>query len=227
MIPTLGSHALDQWQASVAEKQRYENGRWKRTIVIRGTADTFESSAQLTAALDTLAAATLAPEPVLLHLRPGRAVAVRLRRFEKTCHETAIAGAFTLELEGLTPWETSDSLQTYETTITENGVACEVASNGSLASPLSFTFTAIGMVLLPAFSDGVHTLLYSGILQNGSILEVDSILRKVYVDTEDVSAQVSGDFLEIRPEGTSVSFEADPEGARTGALALSWRERWL
>ena len=227
MIPTLGNHALDQWQASVAEKQCYENGRWRRSIVIRGAADTFESSALLTEALDMPAAAALAPEPVLLRLRPGRSVAVRLRRFEKTCHDDAIAGAFTLELEGLTPWEEGDDLQSHEATITENGTVCEIASDGSLASPLSFTFTATGMVLLPCFSDGVHTLSYSGILQNGSILEVDSVSRKAFVDAEDVSSQVSGDFLKINPQTTPVSFEADPEGAQTGTLVLSWRERWL
>ena len=227
MIPTLGSHAFDQWQASVAEKQYYENGRWHRRIVIRGTADTFENTAQLTDALDTLATAILAPEPVLLRLRPERSIAVRLRRFEKTCHDDAIAGAFTLELEGLTFWEEGDTLQTHEETITGNGVACEIASEGSLTSPLSFTFTATGMVLLPRFSDGVHTLLYSGILQNGSILEVDSITRKAYVDAEEVSSQVSGDFPEINPQTTTFSFDADPEGAQTGLLALNWRECWL
>ena len=227
MIPTLDDYALDQWQAAVVEKQRYDNGRWQRNIIIRGAADTFESSTQLTEAFDLLAAATLAPEPVLLRLRPGRSVAVRLRGFEKTCHDDAIAGAFTLELEALTPWEESDTLLSHEAQVSGNGVVCEVVSDGSLASPLSLTFTAVGLVLLPRFSDGVHTISYEGVLQNGSVLHIDAVSRKVFLDEEDVSSQASGEYLEIAPRATSITFEADAEGAQTGGLVLSWRERWL
>lgn len=227
MTPTLGDYTLDPWHVSVTEKQRHENGRWRRSIIIRGTADTFESTALLTAALDMLAAATLAPEPVLLRLRPDRSVAVRLRGFERTCHDDAIAGAFTLELEGLTPWEESDAPETHEVQVMESGVVCDIACNGSLASPLSLAFTATGMVLLPSFSDGVHTLAYAGILQNGDVLEVDSVERKVFLNAEDVSSQASGDFIVIHPQPTSITFQADPEGAHTGTLALTWRERWL
>ena len=227
MITTLGDYALDQWRAAVVEKQRYDNGRWKRSILIRGTADTFDSSSQLTEALDTLAAATLAPEPVLLRLRPGRAVAVRLRGFEKTCHEDAIAGAFTLELEGLTPWEESDGPATHAVSVTGDGVVCDIACSGSLPSPLSLTFTATGMVLLPVFSDGINTLAYAGVLQIGDILEVDSVSRKVFLNGDDVSSQTTGDFLVLYPQTTQIGFQADPEGAHTGTLTLTWRERWL
>jgi hypothetical protein len=227
MIPTLGDYTLDQWRAAVVEKQRYDNGRWRRSILIHGTADTFESASLLTAALDTLAAATLAPEPVLLRLRPGRAVAVRLRGFEKTCHDDAIAGAFTLELEGLTPWEESDVPATHEVQVTASGVVCDIACSGSLPVPLSLTFTATGMVLLPAFSDGVNTLAYAGVLQIGDILEVDSVSRKVFLNGDDVSSQATGDFLLLRPQTTQIGFQADPEGEHTGTLTLTWRERWL
>lgn len=227
MIPTLGNYALDQWRAAVVEKQRYDKGRWKRNILIRGAADNFETSAVLTEALDMLAAAVLAPEPVLLRLRPGRSVAVRMRGFEKSCHDDAVAGAFTLELEGVTPWEESDTLRSHEAEVLGNGVVCEIGSEGSLASPLSVSFTAMGMVLLPQFSDGVHTLVYSGVVPDNSVLEVDSVARKVFLDDEEVSSQASGDFLVIAPNTTTVTFEADAEGAQTGTLLLSWRERWL
>lgn len=227
MTPILGDYVLEQWRAAVVEKQRYDNGRWRRSIIIRGTTDTFESTSLLTAALDMLAAAALSPEPVLLRLRLGRSVAVRLRGFERTCHEEAIAGAFTLELEGLTPWEESDALSTHAVQLTENGVVCDIACTGSLASPLSLAFTATGMVLLPAFSDGVHTIAYAGILQNGDVLAVDSVAQKVFLNGEDVSSQASGDFLLIHPQTAQITFQADPEGAHTGLLVLTWRERWL
>lgn len=227
MIPTLGNYTLDSWHVSVTEKQRHDKGRWNRSINLRGTADTFESTALLTAALDMLSAAALSPEPVLLRLRPGRSVAVRLRGFERTCHEEAIAGAFTLELEGLTPWEESDGLTTHAIQATESGIVCDITCSGSLASPLSVKFTAAGMVLLPAFSDGVHTIAYAGILQNGDVLEVDSVIRKVFLNGADASSQASGDFLLIHPQTTQITFHADPEGAHAGTLVLTWRERWL
>ena len=227
MIPTLGDYVLDQWRTAVVEKQRYDSGRWKRSIVIRGTAYTFESTTLLTAALDTLAAVALAPEPVLLRLRPGRAVAVRLRGFEKACHDDAIAGTFTLELEGLSPWEESDAPATHTVSVTTDGVVCDIACSGSLPSPLSLTFTATGMVLLPAFSDGINTLAYAGVLQNGDILEVDSVSRKVFLNEDDVSSQATGDFLILSPQTTQIGFQADPEGAHAGTLTLTWRERWL
>ncbi|HDP34128.1 MAG TPA: hypothetical protein ENN29_03345 [Candidatus Hydrogenedentes bacterium] len=227
MTPTLGGFALEQWRAAVTEKQRYEKGRWQRHIVIRGAADTFETSAQLTEALDALAGAALAPEPVLLRLRPERSVAVRLRGFERTRNDDAIAGAFTLELEGLTPWEEGDDIQTHEEAVVGNGAVCEIASGGSLITPLSLTFTASGLVLLPQFSDGMRTLSYAGMIPDGAALDVDSVARKVFLNGADVSSQASGEFLEIAPQPTTVSFAADEDGAQAGALALRWRERWL
>ncbi|MCK5862586.1 MAG: hypothetical protein KAH38_08880 [Candidatus Hydrogenedentes bacterium] len=227
MIPTLGEYALDSWHVTIVEKQRYNNGRWHRNILIRGSADTFESTTQLTEALDLLAAAPFASDPVALRLRPGRSAAVRLRGFERTRCDNAVAGAFTLELEGVTPWEESDTSQSYEAPVTGNGLVCEITSGASLASPLSLTFTAAGMVLLPRFGDGTRTLLYAGILPNESILQINSAAGKVFLDGEDVSSQVSGSFLQTTPRTTEISFEADAEGTQTGTLQLSWRERWL
>ena len=61
----------------------------------------------------------------------------------------------------------------------------------------------------------------------GDVLAVDSVAQKVFLNGEDVSSQASGDFLLIHPQTAQITFQADPEGAHTGLLVLTWRERWL
>ncbi len=229
MIPMLGAYALDQWHTSATEKQSYEKGRWHRRIVIRGAADHFANSAAVHQALDALSGAALTPEPVLLRLRPGRAVPVRLHAIERTCLEPAFAAEFTLALDALTPWEEADAPSVLETTVTGNGPMETLSSGGTLPSPLSFTFVADtpGMVWLPRFGDGTRTLLYEGMAPGGATLHIDGATRSVYLDDEDVTTQTSGAFPLLNPWPTTLSFEAEEDGIQTGALTLEWRKRWL
>ena len=98
MTPILGDYVLEQWRAAVVEKQRYDNGRWRRSIIIRGTT-TPSKAPLLTAALACWQRQPFL-RPVLLRLR---ARLLGVRRAGLNAPATRSTGRIHTELEGLTP----------------------------------------------------------------------------------------------------------------------------
>lgn len=228
MTPMLGDFSLDRWHARVSERQWAVRGRLARVVTVRGAADDFESGAALAQALDQLAGATATYAPVPLRLRPGRMLPVRLRAFTRETHpDIASSGAFTLELDALTPWEESEADQTQTAPVTGAGAAALLEPEGTLDMPLLLAFTASAPAMLPVFGDGAHTAAYSGVVPEGATLTLDGRLRRAWLDEEEATSQLSGDYLLVRPPATTITVDTGAGDPPEGALAMSWRNRWL
>ena len=227
MTLMLDDFSLDQWQARVSDRQRFEGGRLVRGVTVRGAADDFETTAALARALDRLVGATISHAPVRLRLHPGRSLPVRLRSFTRETLPGATSGAFALELEATHPWEEGDADTEQVASVTGNGVATTIEMAGTLTATLRLSFLASSPVMLPRFGDGRHTLLYFGLVPAGSVLVVDAGPRRAWLDGEEATSQVSGDYLMVYPSATPISVDADMGAPPSGTLTLSWRDRWL
>ncbi len=227
MTLMLDDFPLDQWPARVSDRQRFEGGRLLRIVTLRGASDDFETTSALTQALDRLVGATLSHEPVRLRLHPGRSLPVRLRSFTRETLPGAASGAFALELEATHPWEEGDVDTEQVAPVTGNGVATMIAMDGTLAATLRLSFQASSPAMLLQFGDGQHTLSYFGLVPAGSVLVVDAGPRRAWLDGEEVTSQVSGDYLMVYPSATPISVNADMGAPPSGTLTLSWRDRWL
>jgi hypothetical protein len=180
--------------------------------------------------LDTLWAAA-APEegtPVVLSLRIGRTLPAHALRLTRENVRDGGEGAFTALLESLVPWEEAETPATAVWEITAQGAQCTVSSSGTETAPLALAFTASGDVYFPSFGDGARTLSFVGAVPAGSTLLLDGSQEKARLNGVDVTGQCSGDFPRIGPgPSTVLHYLDDPDSSHTGAVALSWRDRWV
>lgn len=227
MAITLGSLTFEDDCTTVRERYAETGGRDARIVEISGavlgehTADAIEDR------LDAvLAAASDADYGTALSLRPGRRLWVRRASFTRETAADRLVGSFELRLDARDPFEESSEENTITWAISASGVTQPVPVTGNAEALPVITLTASGNVVRPQFSDGVRMLLYDGVVQDGSVLMLDSAAGMATLDGEDVTAYTQGAFVRLAPPSALLTYTDDEASSHAAAVTVAYRDRW-
>lgn len=224
---TLGTITFDDATTAVKEKLEEVGGRNERRITISGLVTGLSDVASIESRLDDiLDAASRQFYTAELSLRPGRVLFVKRENFRREVRPDELVGVFTLELAALDAFEESVAFASANWPIAASGAALGLASAGNMRTPASIFLTAVDDLLDPAISDGEHALAFSGIVSAGGMLIIDGILGRVILNAKDVTPYTSGEFPQIAPEGTTLTFTDDIESSHSANATVTYRDRW-
>ena len=224
----IGDLTLSDESVAVHERRDTDPDLPARTIRITGSVGDAGTPAELESRLDNIARAAIGGDTglVALGLRPGRSLAARLQRLDREVHRTAREAVFTALFTSDQAFEEADAETRVSSTVQAWGAALPLENGGSAASSVHIQFTASGMILTPAFDDGVRRLTFSGAMSAGQVLVIDGAARRVTLNGADVTAQVQGDYPQLGPGTTTLRFYDDFDGAHQGEVLVRWRARW-
>lgn len=226
MAVTLGSVTFGEL-TTIKEKYEEVGGRDERSVIVSGAIAGKSSVAQIEAALDAiLDAASEADYSAELSLRPGRRLYVRRRKFQREISLGPLVGSFVLELEARDPFEVSAAETVVNWTMAASGATKAVASAGNVEAQPAIALTAAGTLVNPAISDGVNSMLYEGVVEEGQIFVFDSEQKVVTLDGEDVTPYTQGEFPIVAPEGTTLTYTDDVSSSHAVNATITFRDRW-
>ena len=229
-MPRIGTLELDPALTAVKEtRERREDG-WHRQVALTGLAPLAATAAAREAFLDALwaAAAPGGDAPVSVSLRADRVFPAHALRLTRENLQEGGEGAFSVLMEGLTPWEEAETASSVPWAIAAQGAMLAVPCSGTLDAPLTLAFTASGTVYFPSFTDSTRTLFFSGTVPSGKTLVLDGVQEKAWLDGADVTGQCAGAFPRIGPgPATTLQYLDDPDSSHTGNATVTWRNRWV
>ena len=227
MAITLGSFAFDEAHTTFEEQYEEVAGRDERIVVVKGLIAGESTIAAVESKLDAvLDAASVDGSTIALSLRDSRWLFVRREAFERQVLRERMCGAFALTLRARNPFEESVAETETPWSIAASGATLAVSASGNVASPVVISMVATGTIVDPSFSDGLHTIAYSGTVSDGETFVFDGALRQASLEGVDVTPYVSGVFPDLEPSGTTLTFIDDAASSHTAAVTVAYRDRW-
>jgi hypothetical protein len=227
MAITLGNFVFDDSRTVAVEKYAEVGGREARVIELRGVIEGLESSGQVESALDAiLKAASDQGDAVPLVLRPGRRLYVRRNAFTREVIQGGGAGRFLLVLEAQDPYESAEMVTAVSWVFSGSGQTTQVSTGGNVFALPIITAVAEGVMVRPAFSDGVRQIRYEGSVGIGQVLIFDGAAGKVTLGGEDVTPYTTGYFPQVAPGGTVLTYTDSSPAASNITATVAYRDRW-
>lgn len=215
--------SLDPTKTSVRESVEEVGGRDRRIVILEGVL----LGPAVEDALDAIAdAASVEAHDATLSLRTGRMM--KVRRLSMTRQSDARSGAagFVLALEAEDAYEYADTPVDTPWNVTASGDTLNILSNGTVPVLTTMTLTANGSVINPKFSDGEKSMGYEGTVPDGETLIFDPATGKATLEGSDVTPHMTGTFLEVQPEGTTLTYTDDPASSHNAGVVISIHDRW-
>ncbi len=224
----IGDLTLSDESTAVHERRDTDSGLPARTIRVSGSVGDAATWAELESRLDNIARAALGGETgtVELGLRPDRHIIAHLQRLDREVHRTGREAVFTALFTSDQAMEVADSDTQLPWTVQAWGSALPLENEGTAPAAVRIQFTASGTIMVPAFDDGVRRLTYGGAMGPGQVLVIDGTARRVTLNGTDVTAQVSGDYPQLAPGGSTLRFYDDFDSSHQGAAIVAWRASW-
>jgi len=227
MAITLGAITFDEVHTDVAEKLEEVGGRNEREITVSGLIVGEESVTDIHDRLDAiLDEASREDFSAALSVRAGRRVFVRRNAFRREVRGDALVGSFVLELAAKNPLEEAIAAIVENWSVEGSGWSRTFVPGGTVETAPKFSFTPPGDIDNPAFSDGVRTLRYSGVVSAGETFVVDGESGAVTLDGVSVLAYTSGEFPRLDPGGTEVTYTDDLVSPVAITVSVEHRGRW-
>lgn len=227
MAVTLGAIIFDPDSTAVRETHDEVGGRRERVIEISGIVAGVPDETAIHDTLDAiLNAASVDDYGAELSVRPGRRMFVRRSEFVRNVAARALTGAFVLKLAARDPFEESTALHSVAWPITASGATLELTTAGNAPARPVIRLTATDTIVNPAFSDGTRILSYSGTLSAGDELVFDGASASATLNGGDVLPYVSGEFPELSPGGTTLTYSDDATSTHNASVTVEYRDRW-
>jgi hypothetical protein len=226
MSISVGGYVFNSRTSVVREQYEVVGGKQTRAIRITGLLRGAVDEAALIDALDDLTAAVSTDESVAVSLRPGRQIFARREGFAREVNGQTLTGQFVLDLRAETAWEESEILHEAAWIIGLSGATLDVENAGNAMARPIISLTAEDVLIAPGISDGVRTLVYEGNVDHGSTLVVDAESREVRLDGTVVTGYTSGDFPQLSPGETTLTYLDDPGSSHLVTASVTHRDRW-
>jgi len=226
MAIQLNAIALDPRVTGVREQLEEVGGRRERRVTLSGIIEGIADPASVEAQLDAIvAAASQVDFDCALSLRPGRRLWVRRDQFVREVATRPVTGSYTLRLLARDPLEESVEEESAADNFSAlpHGLPLEIGGNAP--APLRITLVADSELAAPSFSDGERTISYDGLVLEGHTMVVDAIEGRVWLEGEDVTPYMQGEFPRPAPGDATVTVDALGD-APAGSLVVAWRNRW-
>jgi hypothetical protein len=222
----LESYAFKPGTTSAKERYEEVGGRNERRITIEGLISKSTTTA-IETELDTiLKLASSEDATAVLSIRPGRRLLVRRNKFVRDMSHERLAGAFELELVAPNPNEESEMETEVEWEISASGAALPLTSAGTANSELVIAVQAIGDLVNPAFSDGIRTLEFEGVVPAGSWLVINGHAQMVSRDAELVTPYTRGLFPLLTPPSALLTYTDHASSSHNAVATITYRDRW-
>lgn len=226
MSISVGGYTFNTRTTVVREQYEVVGGKQTRAIRITGLLRGAANEAALITALDGITEAASAASQVAVSLRPGRRMFARREGFAREVNGQTLTGQFVLDLRAETAWEESELLKSSAWPIAFSGAALNVTNEGNLPTSPVITITAEDLLIAPGFSDGIRSLVYEGTVENGSTLVIDGETREVRLDGADVTGYTAGEFPQLGPGETTLTYTDDPGSSHLATGLVTFRDRW-
>ncbi len=226
MSITVGAYTFDTRTTVVHEAYEEVGGRQTRAIRITGLLRGAPDEAALIDTLDNITKAVFENAPVMVSIRPCRRFQARREAFSRELNGRTITGQFTLDLRAETAWEESTTLHESEWIIGMSGDELDLENSGNDNACPIITLTAEDFLITPAISDGTRTLTYEGNVASGETLIIDGENRVVTLDGADVTGYTTGDFPQLAPGDTTLTYIDDPGSSHLVSANVAHRDRW-
>jgi len=224
---TLGTLTLDETLTSVKECYEEVGGRDERIVELRGVIAGESTTAAIEARLDALLALASAEDyATALSLRAGRRLWVRREAFTREVSRERLVGAFKMTLGARDPFEESTAVTTVMWGVTASGATLALTTQGNAPARPVITMNPAAPVVSWQLSDGVRTLAAQGTFVPGLTLVVDGVGRRVTMAGGDITPFTSGEFPEIAPGGTTLTYVDDAGSSHQMNLSIAHRGRW-
>ena len=226
MAISIGSYVLDDRTTTVRETYEAVGGKETRLIQITGLLRGVADQGMLVAALDGLLEAASAVSPVYVSLRQGRRLLARREEFSREVHGRHLTGQFALALRADGPGEESDVEHVLPWSIAASGSTVSVTNGGTASTLPVIALEMLGDNYGVQLSDGVRALTYDGLIKAGAMLVVDGPSGQVLLDGVDVTPYTTGDFLQLVPGETVLTYSDDPASSHLIDGTVAFRDRW-
>ncbi len=224
---TLNGHVFDPALTKAHEYITESAGGRSRTVKVSGVIADRDTVEELETALDAVYhSASRNAYDNELSLREGRRLWVRCIGAERRIGMDTRIGMFELILEALDLTEESVSLAQHSWTIEQHLATRLLATSGTAPALPVIALTAIEPLVAPRLSDGVRTLAYSGTIPAGNTLRIDANRARAFLNDEDITPYIEGDFPKIDPPTTSLVFDTDPQNMPVAQGIVEYRHRW-
>jgi hypothetical protein len=227
MAIVLSAVTFDELHTVAREKHEEVGGRDARRIEISGVIAGEQTVAGVEAKLDAiLEAASSEDYSAALSLRAGRRLWVRRVQFSRDVSPSTRVGSFVLVVEAKSPFEESIDTRITEWPITTQEAELGLLAGGNACALPVLEVVASGTLMNPSFSDGTRSLLFSGTVQDGETLLLDSVEGRATLEGQDVTAYTSGVFPRISPGGSTLRWSDSPGSSHHANVTVTLRDRW-
>lgn len=226
MTITAGGYAFDEERTTVRETYEVLGGKETRLIAITGLIRGAGNRVELDGALDDLLRAVSEAGPVYVSVRSGRRILARREEFTREVHSRHLTGKFTVTFRAETAWEESIAEESRAWNISQSGEDRDLAVAGNRETLPVIALTATDDIVGAAFSDGTRALAYEGVIEAGSSVLIDGPAGKVWLDGEEITPYMEGDFPRLQPGAATLTFTDGPSSSHLMTGTVSWRARW-
>ncbi len=162
-----------------------------------------------------------------LSLYDGRYYKGTRREYHRLVEDDSLIASIRLLIQTEDIFERSDTVYETNKEISSSGETIEVENIGNTESPPIIILTAIGTIVEPSFTCGENTLLYSGTLVAGDVLNIDCDAKSAIINgTENVLFNTAGDFPLISPGENLFAYEDDNTSSHKALLLIKHQDYW-